>query len=54
MSIESKKRVTLEDLNSEEKDNISRWAIHLVRTLSKSDIDKIYELIKKIDKYQDS
>lgn len=54
MSKESKKRVRLEDLMSGEKDNISRWAIHLVRTLSKEDLDKIMGLIKNIDKYQDS
>lgn len=54
MSNESKKRVRLEDLESNPKDNITRWTIHLVKTLPKDDLDKIMELIKKVDKYQDS
>lgn len=54
MSSESKKRVRLEDLNASPKDNVTRWAIHLVRILDKKDLDAIFELIKSIDKYQDS
>ena len=54
MSRESKERVRLEDLITNPKDNTIRWAIHLVRTLDKKELDKIFELIKKIDKYQDS
>lgn len=51
---ESKKRVRLEDLKASPKDNITRWTIHLVETLPKEDLDKIMELIKQVDKYQDS
>ena len=54
MDWESKERVQLEELMKQPKDNISRWAIHLVNTLDKSELDLIFKLIKKVDKYQDS